>query len=85
MDTLEKISLAQRICSEVLPRSVREPGVAVLHIGATQNALGIGGESRALHEILEDTEFEFFSSTKYIGRVGPAGCSNTCYFFKLPG
>jgi len=83
MDTLEKISLAQRICSEVLPRNIWKPGVAVVHIGATQNALGIGGES--LHEILEDTEFEFFSSTKYIGRVGPAGYSNTCYFFKLLG
>ena len=85
MDTLEKISLAKRICSEVLPRSIWKPGVAVFHIGATQNALGIGGKSRALHEILEDTEFEFFSSARYVGRVGPAGHSNTCYFFTLLG
>jgi hypothetical protein len=83
MDTLEKINLAQRVCSEVLPRSIWKPGVAVVRIGAAQNLLGIGGESRALHEILEDTEFEFFSNTKYVGRVGPAGCSNTCYLFAL--
>jgi hypothetical protein len=85
METTEKIELAQRITSEFIPRIESIRGLRVLRIGSIQSALGIGGQSHLISEVLEDPEFEFFSNGRCIGRVGPPGYTNTCYVFRIFG
>ena len=83
MDTIEKIDLAQRITSEFIPQTEPIRGLRVLRIGSIQSALGIGGRSHLISEVLEDPEFEFFSDGKCIRRVGPPGYTNACYVFRF--